>query len=133
MPALATAAANGLLTQLLKGTTYTVTTGTKLRLMSALAANPYTTAGTEVTGGSYVAGGIALSGSMGTAANGAITNTAPLVFSGLPATNIAGIEVWDLAGTPIRLFWQPLAGGMKAVNAGDSFTLATGNLTFILG
>lgn len=129
MAALDTATANGILTQLTKVTTWTVTTSTKLRLYSV--AGSAGSSGTEVTGGSYTSQ--TLSSAMGTASAGSITNSGgALTYTGMPAGNVAAVEVWDTNGTPVRLWFQALSGGTKTLGAGDTLTFATSSITFTL-
>jgi hypothetical protein len=48
----------------------------------------------------------------------------------MPAATIVAVEVWDSAGTPVRL-WQ---GSMtsKTTNSGDTLSFASGAITFSL-
>jgi hypothetical protein len=84
-------------------------------------------AGTEVTGGSYARQNL----SVAAAVNGATSNSADLVFTGMPAATVVGVEVWDNAGTPVRLWYGPLAE-TRAVLAGDELRLPAASLTFSL-
>jgi hypothetical protein len=130
MPAFENATANKILDLTTKGTAFTTpTTPIRMRLMSAN--GTATAAGTEVTGGSYTPQTIGTA--MGTSASGSITNSAgALTYTGLPAGNVAGVEVWDSAGTPLRFWFQALSGGTKTLGAGDTLTFATSSITFTL-
>lgn len=134
MPALATTTANNVLSLLTKGTAFTTPTAPiKMRLMSAMGVDA-ATAGTEVVGGSYVAGGQTLSTAMGTASGGSISNSvAAITFAGMPAGNVAGVEVWDSAGTPVRFWYSTLMGGTKTLGAGDTLSFPASSITFTLG
>jgi hypothetical protein len=45
----------------------------------------------------------------------------------MPAATVVGVEVWDTAGTPVRLWYGPLTAS-RTVSAGDDFKLAAGEL-----
>lgn len=84
-------------------------------------------AGTEVTGGGYARQSL----SVAAAVNGATSNSADLVWNNMPAVTVAGVEVWDSAGTPVRLWYGALTAS-RTVNAGDDFKLVAGALTLSL-
>jgi hypothetical protein len=86
-----------------------------------------TTAGTEVTGGSYTRQTLTVAA----AATGATANAADIVFTGMPATTIVGVEVWDSASTPIRLWYGALATP-RTPAAGDDSRFTAGQLTLSL-
>jgi hypothetical protein len=99
------------------------------RLMTANGSD--SAAGTEVTnsgGSTYAPQEVAF----GTASGGATENTGALVFEGMPAVTVVGVEIWDDAGTPVRWWHGPLAAS-KTLNAGDTFTIAAGDLDLSLG
>jgi hypothetical protein len=102
------------------------TTPLKLRLMSANGTD--TTNGTELsTASGYTAGGLTVT--FGTAAaSGSISTTADVTWTNMPAVTIVGVEIWDTAGTPLRLAYGALTAS-KTTNAGDTFTVSTGQLT----
>lgn len=85
-------------------------------------------AGTEVVGGSYSR----QNANVGAAASGAMTNTAEIRFSTMPAVTVVGVNIYDSAGSPVRLWWGALSGGSKVVNAGDDFVIPAGDLDFTL-
>ncbi|MFZ4150504.1 phage tail fiber protein [Streptomyces pseudogriseolus] len=105
----------------------TSTTAPTLPLKMALvtASGNDATAGTEVTGGSYARKNI----SVAAAVNGAVSNSAELVFTGMPACTVVGWEIWDSAGTPVRWSYGPFDAS-KTVAAGDEFKVAAGAWTF---
>lgn len=86
------------------------------------------TAGTEVTGGSYTRQAAAFSA----AASGATANTADILYTGMPACTVVGLEIWDSAGTPVRWWHAPLTAS-KTLAAGDEFKLAAGDVDLLLG
>jgi len=101
------------------------TTPLKLRLMTANGSD--SSAGTELgTSGGYTAGGATVT--FGSAASGQIASNADVSWTNMPATTIVGVEVWDTAGTPVRLAYGALSAN-KTTNSGDTFTVSSGNLT----
>jgi hypothetical protein len=121
-------------------TAFGTTTHPSLKLLSALAGNPETTAGTEISGGSYPAsGGIVWGGAATTVwgspaysanvssivnsgANGALSQT------GMPAVTVVAAEYWDGASTPIRWWWGNLSSSVTT-NSGDTLTFAASSIT----
>ncbi len=100
---------------------------TPLRVALVTANGSDTAAGTEVTGGSYARKTLTTAA----AVNGATSNSADLVWTGMPAATVVGVEVWDSAGTPVRLWYGPLAAS-RTVLAGDELRIPAGSLTFSL-
>jgi hypothetical protein len=102
------------------------TTPLKVKLMTANGSD--SSAGTELgTSGGYTAGGISVtftSSSSGSAA----TNNADLTWTNMPATTIVGVEVWDTAGSPVRIWYGALSSS-KTTNSGDTFTISNGSLS----
>lgn len=86
-----------------------------------------TTAGTEVTGGSYARKTL----TAGAAVNGATSNSADLVWTGMPAATVVGVDVYDSAGAPVRWLYGALAAN-RTVLAGDELKILAGQLTFSL-
>lgn len=84
-------------------------------------------AGTEVVGGSYAR----QNANLAAASSGASTNSAEIRFTNMPAVTVVGVELYDAAGSPVRLWYGALAAS-KAVNAGDDFVIATGDLDLTL-
>lgn len=101
------------------------TTPIKVALVTANGSD--TSAGTEVAGGSYARQTL----SVAAAASGATSNSGDLVFAGMPAATVVGVEVWDSAGTPVRLWYGPLAEP-RTVLAGDELQILAGELDFAL-
>ncbi len=109
------------------GTPTRPTTPLKCRLMTVNGSD--SAAGTEVTGGTYTPQSV----TVGTSASGStVTNSGDLVFTLMPACTVVGVEIWDSAGTPVRLWWGPLAAN-KTVNSGDTFTISAGSLSLAMG
>jgi len=116
---------HSILNLLLRGTAFTPTTTTvKARLMTTNGSD--TAAGTEqTTSQGYTVGGATIT--FGSAASGGqISNTAAVTWTNMPTCSITGMEIWDTAGTPLRLWRGALAGGTKSVTSGDSFEFAIG-------
>ena len=107
------------------GTPTRPTTPLKVALVTANGSD--TAAGTEVTGGSYARQSL----SVAAASAGATSNSADLVFAGMPAATVQGVEVWDSAGTPVRLWYGALAVS-RTVAAGDELRITAGSLTLSL-
>lgn len=97
----------------------------KCRLMTANGSDA--SAGTEVTGGSYASQTATFSAS----SSGSTSNSADLVFNGMPACTVVGVEVWDSAGSPVRIWYGALTAS-KAVNSGDTFKITAGQLQLSL-
>jgi hypothetical protein len=103
------------------GTPTRPTTPLKVALVTANGSD--TAAGTEVTGGSYARQSL----SVAAASAGATSNSADLVFTGMPAATVVGVEVWDSAGTPVRLWYGALAVS-RTVAAGDELRITAESL-----
>lgn len=97
----------------------------KCRLMTANGSD--SAAGTEVTGGSYVSQSVTFSA----ASAGATSNSGLLSYTSMPACTVVGVEIWDSAGSPVRLWWGALTAS-KTVNSGDTFQIAIGDLDLTL-
>lgn len=99
----------------------------KLRLMTANGSD--SAAGTEVTGGSYAAQSVTI-GSSSTGSS--VTNSADVVYASMPACTVTGVEIWDSAGSPVRIWYGALSAN-KTVSSGDTFTITAGSLTLSMG
>lgn len=86
-----------------------------------------TTAGTEVVGGSYARKTMTVAA----ATNGATSNSADLIWTGMPVATVVGVEVWDSAGVPVRL-WYGALGASRTVASGDELKIIAGALSFAL-
>lgn len=110
------------------GTATRPTIPVKCRLMTANGSD--SAAGTELgTSGGYTAGGSNVT--FNTPASGATDNSTALTWTNMPATTIVGIEIWDTAGTPLRLAYGALTAN-KTTNSGDTFTIAIGDIDITL-
>lgn len=98
---------------------------TPLKVALVTAEGDDATAGTEVTGGSYARQTL----TMAAAVAGATSNSADLVWTGMPAVTIVGWEIWDSAGTPVR-HWRGPLDEPKVLDAGDEYKIAAGGLTW---
>lgn len=114
-------------TYVLGSTTYTLPD--KLIFMSTVS-----TAGTQgtewSTSGGYTQGGVSLAGlATSAAASASKSNTGAVTVSNAPAGTWADNEIKDSTGTPKRKIFRGGSSLAKTVNAGDTCTIATGNLT----
>lgn len=100
----------------------------KLKLMTANGNDA--SAGTELsTSGGYTAGGSTVVFAVASA--GAVATSADVSWTNMPAATIVGVEVWDTAGSPVRLAYGALSAS-KTTNSGDTFTITAGQLTMTL-
>jgi len=83
------------------------------------------TPGTEFTGGGYTRETI----TFGSVSGGAVSNSALIRFDNLTGDDVAGLEVWDSAGPPVRLLWKAYT---KTIDPGDSLEIPIGDLDFIV-
>jgi hypothetical protein len=81
-------------------------------------------AGTEVTGGSYVRQTITFAAPSG----GAIASNIALNWTSMPACTVTGVDEYDSTATPVRRWFGNLSAS-KTVNAGDTFSIASGSYT----
>lgn len=97
-------------------------TGIKMRLGSTIGTG--TAAMTELTGTGYTAGGTACA--FGAASGGSASNTGtPSWTNGSGSSwGIAGIELWDQAGTPLRWWYGAWTGQPITVANGNTFAVA---------
>jgi hypothetical protein len=123
--------ATSILNSIMNGAAWpTLPTSWKLKLMQAVGSNSAN--GTELTGATgYTTGGNTMTA--WTSISGTTANiTGPPVASswtnsgGGAWTAVAGIEIWDTAGTPLRWFQGALSGGAVTVNAGNTLQFAIG-------
>jgi hypothetical protein len=109
------------------GTPTRPTTPLKAALVTANGSD--SAAGTEVTGGSYARQNITLTTS---ASGSGVSNDADILFTGMPACTVVGIEIWDSAGSPVRL-WHGALTANKTLGAGDELKLAAGDVDLSIG
>ena len=98
------------------------TTPLKVALVTANGSD--SSAGTEVTGGSYARQSVTFT----SASSGSASNNADISFTSMPAATVVGVEVYDSAGSPVRIWYGALTAS-KATNSGDTFTISSGSLT----
>ena len=121
MSSLSDVAENHALNWLTGNSTTAPTTSLKVALVTANGSD--SAAGTEVTGGSYARQNVSFSAASG----GATSNSGTLTWTDMPACTVVGVEIYDSAGSPVRWWWGALSAS-KTVNAGDTFTIAAGDL-----
>ncbi|MGO9216562.1 MAG: hypothetical protein ACLP5E_02125 [Streptosporangiaceae bacterium] len=138
---------NTLLNNLLHTTTAATWTpgtgGTALTITPPLHLRLYSTTGTEAATGTECTtanspGYTTLGATMGSAACNAVssgatanTNQVQWTASGTWTPGVAGIEIWDTSGTPVRILWGALSVPIaaSAVVSGDTVTFAAGAIT----
>jgi hypothetical protein len=136
MAAVVQTQANKILDTTLGTSAPTLFTGAaKVRLTST--APTATAAGTELTGTGYTTGGVSLSGNTFAAASAGSTtgpHTSALTFTnGSGGTwSIAGVEIWDSAGTPLRWWFGTFTGGPISVPVGVTFRIDIDSMTATL-
>jgi len=113
------------------GTAFTQPTAPiKCRLMTAVGSASAN--GTElVTGGGYTSGTGAptMAFSAATTASPSVSSNSGVVsVTNMPATTINGIELWDSAGTPIRIEFGSLTTP-RTTASGDTLSFAAGAVT----
>lgn len=81
----------------------------------------------EVTGGSY----IRKAASFAAAAAGACSTDAQLEWTNMPACTVDYVGIWD-AESSGNFLWGGATTASKTVNAGDTFRIASGDLTVTL-
>jgi autotransporter translocation and assembly factor TamB len=123
MANLVTVEANAILNASSGQATYTATVA-PIKVALATATGTATVAGTEVTGGSYARQTITFAA----AAGGSISSNVALTYTSMPACTVTGVDEWDSAGTPVRRWFGALSAS-KTVNAGDTFSIASGSYT----
>ena len=92
--------------------------------------DPGETGANEVTGGSYAR----KAGSFGAAAAGAVSNTAQIEYTNMPAATITHVGIWSssTATASSAFIWGGSLTTNKTVGAGDTFRLAIGDLDVTL-
>ena len=132
MSAIVQAQANKLLDASLGTATLTAFSGAaKIRLTTT--APTATAAGTELTGTGYTTGGSTIAFSA--AASGSTSNSGSVSWTNGSggAWSIAGLEIWDSAGTPIRWWFGTWNGQPISVANGNTFQVAATGITVTLG
>jgi hypothetical protein len=125
MANLVQAEANALLAASSGQTAYpAVTAPIKVALVTVI--GTATAPGTEVLpgGNAYARQTITFAAASG----GSITSNLLMTWTNMPPVTVVGVDEYDSAGTPIRR-WFGLLSASKAVNAGDTFSIASGSYT----
>lgn len=88
------------------------------------------TGANEVTGGAYAR----LGGAFGVAAAGAVSNTASLTWTNMPACTVQSVGIWisSTATASANFIWGGALTTAKVVGAGDTFKITVGNLDVTL-
>ena len=116
-----TAEANRLLDAAFSTADYVgATTGSQLRLATVTGTDA--AAGTLVTGGSYTHQSMA----MGAAASRSCSNTGTVSFTGMPATTVNGVEIYNSGGS-VRKAYGALTTP-RTTAAGDTLSFAIGSV-----
>lgn len=123
MGALNVAASRELLDHINLVGSWTPTGPLMLRLMTANGSS--SAAGTEVVGGTYTPQAIAFGSAD---VNALAASTADITFTDMPAADIVGLEIWDSATSPLRLWWGALTA-TKTVAAGGPINFPAGSIT----
>ena len=114
-----------LLDHVMRNTALTSPTTVYLALFSS---NPTDAgSGTQVSGGSYARQAI----TCGASSSGTISNSAEISFTVMPAVTVTHIGVYD-ASTSGNLLFHGALSSSKAVDAGDTFKIAIGDLDISL-
>lgn len=90
-------------------------------------ADPGETGASEVTGGSYARQQAAF----GAAASGAVTNSALISFTGMPAATVTHAAIWD-AVSGGNCLWVGALSASQAVLVGNTATIAAAALSVTL-
>lgn len=93
----------------------------KVALVTALGSDA--AAGTEVAGGSYARQSV----TFGAAAAGSASNSGAVTFLNMPTCTVVGVEIYDSAGSPRRI-WHGSLTASRSFVLGDTFTIPVGAL-----
>jgi hypothetical protein len=125
MANLSTYLQNALLNAVLRNTTYTSPGTVWVALYTS---NPTAgDTGTEVSGGTYARASITFNAPSG----GAVTNTADVNITGMPAVTVTHIGIRN-ASTGGNLLFFGAVGAPKTTNVNDTYTIRAGDLTLAL-
>lgn len=126
MSGLVQAQSNLLINASLAGTAAQATTGIKTRLTST--APTTTAAGTELTGTGYTTGGTVTT--WNSASGGSSSNVTALSWTNGSGSSwsVAGVELWDEAGTPLRWWEGAVTGGTITVANTNVIAFAAGSI-----
>jgi hypothetical protein len=116
------------LDHVLRNTAYSQPTALTVALFTSTATGAELEAGTltnEVSGGSYAR----QTATFGAASGGVASNSGALTFTSMPACTVGYVAVLDQSANV--LFYGALSSA-KTLNAGDTFTIPTGDLDITL-
>ena len=105
-----------------KGASYTPPTNLYASLHTA---DPGTTGANEVAGGSYAR---QLCNSWNASSGGNKTNSADILFSGMPAATVTHVGLWD-ASSGVNFLDGGALGSSRTLQAGDALRIAAGQAT----
>ena len=138
----ASGTAAAVLTWLANGTTTALTAPYKVVFLSAVrTANngtdtEWTTSGGYTASGSGATGGVVaptFAAATSNTSGATIVSSSAVTLNSAPAQTWAGNRIQDTTATNRELWYAPLTGGNKTVNAGDTCTIPSGSLTLNLG
>lgn len=109
-----------LLNHVLRNSAYTSPTTVYL---SCHTANPAETGANEVTGGSYARQAIAFDAPVGNV----VSNSAQIEFTGMPATTVTHLALWDAASAG-NCLWDGAMAASRTLEAGDTLRFAAGTV-----
>ncbi len=120
--------ANAILAAMHGGTAFSTTGLIHVRLLTAI--GTATTNGTELatSGGYTAAAGAPTIATWAAASAGSQATSAAVTVTNMPAATITAIELWDSAGTPVRVEFGALTASKTTV-AGDTLSFASGAIT----
>lgn len=122
--------ATNILAVILTNTAYTTVTGTHLRLGTS--APTATSNMTELGGGSgYTTGGSTITWNAISGAATSNSNTVSWTNSGT-SWSLVGLEIWDIAGTPLRHLFGTWTGQPISVANGNTFQVAPAGISVSL-
>ena len=122
--------ATAILAAILTDSPYTTVTATHIRLGTN---TPTATADmSELGGGSgYTTGGAAISWNAVSSAATSNSNAVSWTNSG-SSWSLVGLEIWDIAGTPLRHLFGTWTGQPVTVNSGNTFQVAIAGISVSL-
>lgn len=118
---------NALLNHVLRATALTSPTTVYVALFTANTGLETNAPTAEVSGGSYARKAVTFTAPSA----GATANSADVSFTNMPAVTVTNVAIMDAATLGNVLFHGAL-GASKTLNAGDTFTIATGDLDVTL-
>lgn len=104
-------------------------TGVKVRLTTTVPTA--TSNGTQLSGAGYTAGGTVATWNAASSGPQVATNITVLSWTNSSGSSwsIAGLEIWDQAGTPVRKLFGSWTGQPITVANGNTFAVAAGAIS----